>query len=280
MSTEPLRAQDALKTYLDFIGYYAEAEPGLATLAEITRLHMSAFPYENVDVQLGTHVGRDPKAAFRKMIGNGRGGWCFEHNGLFAWMLEAMGFRVLHLPGAVMREAAGDVMIGNHLVPVVVLDRLYLADPAMGIPEPVALVEGPIAMGWRRYALERTRDGWWRFRNHQGALPPSFDFSIDLQDAALLDAQSEHLQRDQGSPFVRHAIMQRFLPDRIESLVGRMHSIIDADGERMTELTSRDAYGRVARENFGVYVPDLVALWAKVSQSAGGSFLDGMDKAA
>ena len=279
MQTEPLRAQDALQTYLATIGYHGEPEPGLATLTELSRLHLLAFPYENIDVQLGRPVTRDPRDAFRKMVEEGRGGWCFEYNGLFAWMLEAAGFRVLHLAGGVMREAGGDKMVGNHLVPVVVLDRLYLADVAMGVL-PVPLVEGPIEQGWRRYALERTRDGWWRFRNHPGALPPSFDFSVDCQDRELLDAQSDWLQTDPASPFVRHAILQRFLPDRIETLVGRTLSVIDAAGERTAGLPTRDAYGKVVREKFGVYVPDLATLWMKVSMAPESGFLAGLDEAA
>ena len=279
MQIEEPRPQAALATYLAHIGYSGEPAPDLRTLSELSRLHVAAFVYENIDVQLGRRVSRDPRAALAKMVEQGRVGWCFEYNGLFAWMLELVGFRVLHLAGAVLREKAGNGMVGNHLVPVVVLDRLYMADVAMGVM-PVPLVEGPIEQGWRRYALERTRDGWWRFRNHAGVLPPSFDFSLDCQDAALLDAQSEALQTAPQSPFVRNAIVQRFLPDRIETLVGRELSIIDAAGERLTKLHSRDAYGRVLREHFGLYLPELDALWAKVSLASGAGFLDGMDEAA
>lgn len=279
MSTQMPGAQDALGSYLARIGYPGAPKPDFATLAELSRRHMATFAYENIDVQLGRRVTRDPRAAFAKMVEQGRGGWCFEYNGLFAWMLELAGFRVLHLAGAVMREAAGEKMVGNHLVPVVVLDRLYMADVAMGVM-PVALTEGPIEQGWRRYALERTKDGWWRFRNHPGALPPSFDFSLDCQDAALLDAGSDFLQSSPDSPFVRHAIVQRFLPDRIESLVGATHSVLDGSGEHVTQLRSRDAYGRVLRENFGLYVPELDALWVKVSLAPQTGFLDGMDEAA
>lgn len=280
MPTEQLRACDAIRTYLARIGYQGEAKPDLATLTEIGRLHLAAFPYENIDIQLGRHVTRDPAAAFRKIVEGDRGGWCFEYNGLFAWMLEALGFRVRHLAGAVMRETGGDRMIGNHLVPVVELDRLYLADIAMGVPEPVPLVPGPIEQGWRRYALERAGAGWWRFRNHPGALPPSFDFSLALENDAILDAASQWLQTDPASPFVRNAILQRHFPDRMESLVGRMHSVIDAAGERVTELHTRETYGRVVRENFGVYVPDLAGLWARVSCAPSTGFLAPLDEAA
>jgi N-hydroxyarylamine O-acetyltransferase len=271
---------DELQTYLARIGFAGEPKPDLATLAALNRLHVEAFPYENIDVQLGRPVTRDPRDAFAKMVGEGRGGWCYEYNGLFAWMLEAVGFRVRHLAGAVGREAAGDRMIGNHLVPIVTLERMYLTDPAMGLFEPVPLVEGLIRPGWRRYALERGWDGWWRFRNHPRALPPSFDFSLELADQEIMDGACSWLQSDPGSPFVRHAILQRHYPDRMESLVGRMHSIITAAGERVVELRTREAYAQIARENFGVIVPDLDRLWARISAAPRTGFLAGLDEAA
>lgn len=280
MSNEALPTPHELQAYLARIGYSGNPKPDFDTLIALTRLHMEAFPYENFDVQLGRRLTRDPRAAFVKMVEHGRGGWCYEFNGLFVWMLEAVGFHVLHLAGAVMREAGGDKMIGNHLVPIVELDRLYLADPSMGIFEPVPLAEGPIALGFRRYALEQAPHGWWRFRNHPGALPPSFDFSLEVAEPAILDAACEWLQADSGSPFVRHAILQRHSLDRMESLVGRTHTVISADGECVEELASREAYERAARERFGLVLPDATALWTRVSQAPATGFLAGMGEAA
>lgn len=280
MSNKLPGAQEALKTYLGHIGFTRTPRPDLATLRELQRRHLEAFPYENLDVQLGRSVSRDPVAAFRKLVVERRGGWCYEYNGLFAWMLETIGFGVCHLAGAVMREKAGDKMIGNHLVPLVGLDRPYVADVGMGHFEPVPLVEGPVRQGWRRYSLERLDGGWWRFRNHPGQLPPSFDFSPDVADQALLDGACRWLQTDPGSPFVRHALVQRHFPDRIESLTGRMHSVLTAAGERCAEVPTRAAYEKLASETFGLSVPDVRTIWARISVAPATGFLAGMDEAA
>jgi N-hydroxyarylamine O-acetyltransferase len=280
MSTDELRAEEALEAWLARIGFNGRPAPDLATLAELSRRHIAAFPYENLDVQLGRRVTRDPRDAFRKLVREARGGWCYEYNGLFAWMLELVGFRVRHLAGAVQRETAGDRMIGNHLVPVVELDRLYIADVAMGHFDPVPLVEGPIRQGWRIYSLERVDGGWWRFRNHPGQLPPSFDFSLEVEDPAILDGACEWLQSDPGSPFVRHAIIQRSFPDRMETLTGRLHSILDQSGERVAEVPSREVYEKLARDNFGVALPDARTIWARVSLAPAAGFATPLDAAA
>ncbi len=61
--------------------------------------HLRAIPYENLDVQLGRPVtiGRD--AVLDKVIGRGRGGWCYEMNGVLGWALEQLGFKITRLAG-------------------------------------------------------------------------------------------------------------------------------------------------------------------------------------
>ena len=280
--TSCFRVRDALDAYLARIGFAGEALPNLATLNELHRLHVEGVTFENIDVQLGTPVSRNPRAAFRKIVVQGRGGWCFETNGLFAFMLEGIGFRVQRLAGAVMREKIGDAAVGNHLTLAVKLDRTYLCDVSVGIGlvEPAPLAEGPISQGFKRLALERVGGGWWRLHNHKGAMPPSFDFSLGVTDEALLDEKSRWLEKDPSSPFVLNAIAQRHFPDRLESLVGRTHSVLSADGERVAHVRSAEEYAHLLRNVFQLQIRDPAPLWARVSRASGADFLADFDLAA
>ncbi len=278
MSSHSIGSPDVLPLYLNRIGFAGRLTADLAGLAELCRLHILAFPYENLDVQLGRRLSRDPGDAFLKLVVQGRGGWCYEYNGLFAWMLELAGFRVRRLAGAVMREAAGDKMIGNHLVPIVELDDFHIADVAMGHFEPVRLAAGPVTQGWRRYSLEQVGGGWWRFRNHPAQLPPSFDFSLSVDDPAIMDGASEWLQTGADSPFVRHAIIQRSFPDRMETLTGRRHGILTADGERVRVVSDRSSYERIARRLLGREIGEVAAVWDRVSAAPPAGFLTPPDE--
>ncbi len=276
------RVKDALNAYLSRIGFNGDPLPNLATLKELHRRHVLSVTFENLDVQLGLRVSRDARAAFRKIVTRDRGGWCFESNGLFAFMLEAIGFRVQRLAGAVMRERLGEQAVGNHLTLVVKLDRPYLCDVSVGLGliEPAALVEGPIRQEFKQLALERVGGGWWRLHNHPGEMPASFDFSPEVADEALLEDQSQWLQEDANSPFVQHAIVQRQFADRLESLVDRTHSVTTAEGVRSTRIESPEAYARLLRDTFRIEVRDVPALWARVSSAPDEDFLASLDKAA
>ncbi|MEJ0023684.1 MAG: arylamine N-acetyltransferase [Alphaproteobacteria bacterium] len=121
-----------LADYFRRIGYDGGVEPDLETLTGVHRAHLLAVPYENIDVALRRPVTRDPAAAFDKIVTRGRGGWCYEMNGLLGWALEEIGFPSRAWPGGVGRATFGDESVGNHLVLRVDLDRPYIADVGFG----------------------------------------------------------------------------------------------------------------------------------------------------
>ena len=81
-----------LNDYLERIHYRGSLEPTLDTLKALHRAHLMAVPYENLDLHLGRSLPLDQMRAVEKIVTQGRGGWCYEMNGVFAWVLREMGF--------------------------------------------------------------------------------------------------------------------------------------------------------------------------------------------
>src|SRR6478609_11559210 len=126
------RGDSKLRGYLERISYDGPVEPTPACLAAIHRHQALSVPYENLDVQLNVSVGQDPAAIYDKLVTRRRGGWCYELNGLLQRSLERVGFDVRRVTGGVHRHESGDAVVGNHLVLLVQLDRVYIADVGLG----------------------------------------------------------------------------------------------------------------------------------------------------
>ena len=270
--TRSRRASDAeIRAYLKRIGFAGSLAPTRELLRELHWRHLEAIPYENLDVQLERPVTRDPRAAFDKLVTNSRGGWCYEMNGLFGWILESLGFSVRRLAGAVMREKIGDAAVGNHLVLLVDLDQPYLADVGLGVGliEPVPLAEGPFRQRFLRLGLEQVGAGWWRFRNHPGAQPPSFDFSPAVTSDAALEHRCRWLQSHPTSLFVQNAMVQRLFADRVETLVGNIHTVITGEASSSEELSDERRYRELLASRFGLTVDGTDRVWRKITDSAG-----------
>ena len=83
-----------LDRYFARIGYGGPRDNSLATLRSLHELHPQAIPFENLDPFLKRPVKLDAASLQAKLVEGGRGGYCFEHNSLFAAVLRALGYEV------------------------------------------------------------------------------------------------------------------------------------------------------------------------------------------
>lgn len=130
-----------LDAYFRRIGYGGGRAPDLATLAAIIGHHAAAIPFEAIDVLIGRGVDIAPDAVFDKLVTRGRGGYCFEQNGLLRQVLAALGFSVEARLARVlwMRPAGVAPARPTHMVLTVRIDgRNYLADAGFGNGTPTA----------------------------------------------------------------------------------------------------------------------------------------------
>ncbi len=252
-----------LQAYLDRIGFEGAPRADLDTLKRLHRRHLNAIPYENLDAVLGRTLDFDIDRIFDKLVTGRRGGWCYEMNGLMAWALETIGFRLTRMAGAVHRMHLGDAVIGNHLVLLVHLDLDYIADVGFGdgLYEPTALREGPISQYQFNSRLGLETDGYWRYYNHQNGSAPSFDFRAEAGDPAVLARMCDYLQTSDRSPFTQNVVLQRRWDDRVEAIRNAFRITARPDRLQRRLMTSADEMLEEMRTVFGVDVPEAGTLW-------------------
>jgi N-hydroxyarylamine O-acetyltransferase len=195
---------------------------------------MLAVPFENLDIHLGRRLVLDRDVNFAKIVDRGRGGWCFELNGLFAWLLEQLGFDVTLLGSRVL----GTDWVSHdlaHLLLRVDLDQPYLVDVGFGEGrfDPVPL--GDVAAG----AIP-----------HLDGL--TVKFTLEPRMLTDFQAMSDHLQTSPESGFVRRRVAHRALPDGRITL--RELTFIEERGGRRSErvLSGEEERSRVLAERFGL----------------------------
>ena len=257
-----------IDAYLGRIGLTGRPPPTLEGLRALHRAHLAAIPYENFDVQLGRPVTIAVPAIYDKIVGRRRGGWCYEMNGLFGWALGELGFKVTRATGAVMRAAAGDAVIGNHLVLRVDLpEGVHLADVGFGDGpnEPFAVREGTFDSNGFPYAVVRTGDGWWRLVNHPAGGAASFDFDPHPADETRLAAKCDELQTAEASVFVQNAVAFRQTPGAIDVLRGRVALRIRPDGIGKRLIENADDLIATLKDVFALDLPEAAGLWDKIA---------------
>jgi N-hydroxyarylamine O-acetyltransferase len=264
MPITPL-SNDQLIRYYARVGHSGSREPTIDTLAAIHRAHLLAIPYENFDIHLGRPLSLDPSAMFAKLVDTGRGGWCYEMNGLLGSVLASIGFDVRYVSGAVDRATRGDDALDNHLVLIVTLDRPWIVDVGFGdgFLEPLPLEPGTYRQGFLEYRVRHDGE-WWRVDNHAYGGADGFEFTLEPRTLETFAARCHLLQTSPASPFVQTTVCERFVPDGLVMLRGAVLRHVTASGVATHIVQDADEYARVLSDRFALEARALPALWPAV----------------
>lgn len=109
------------------------------------RQHLLYIPYENLDLLNGVPLSLTPEGLFQKIVLDHRGGYCFELQGAFYYLLKGLGYEVKQYAGRFMDEP-GVIQMRRHRILVVSLSgKRYVCDVGVRSESsriPLELTEG------------------------------------------------------------------------------------------------------------------------------------------
>jgi N-hydroxyarylamine O-acetyltransferase len=269
-----------LQPYLDRIGYTGNLESNLETLIGLHRAHLQTIPYENLEIHFGRKLELNIERIFERLVLERRGGWCYEMNGLFAWVLREIGFDVRLVSTHVTRADGSLMAPGDHVALIVKLktgletasQKLWLVDVGWGngFLDPLPLEVGTYMQGFLEYrleshGLESQADVWTFFNQQYGA--DGFSFTLEPRNLEEFQERCTWQQSSPESGFVRVTVCQRFTPEGINTLRDATLIKIRSTGKLEHTISSFEEYEQVLREDFKLEVPNLHELWGKVWQS-------------
>jgi len=275
--TDPAR----LQRYLDWIGYRGACRPDSKVLAALQEAHVCAVPFENLDVQFGRTLSIAVDAAYEKIVNTGRGGWCYEQNGLFGWALTEIGFDVTRVAAAVMRHERGEISEANHLCLLVRIPgskQTFLADVGFGgsMLRPIRFRESEHDQVPFRLGLQKLDDDYWRFWEDVGRAPFSYDFIPESADESALAHRCAYLQTDPASGFVLNMVVQLRSPTEHRALRGRIFRLVSSFGTKSRILDTADELVATLADQFHLNVPEAADLWPRIEARHETLLHDGM----
>lgn len=242
-------------------------EPDLATLARLQREHISAVPFENLAITGdprgkldATGVELSLPVLYDKIVEDERGGYCFELNGLFCWLVRELGYDARRVAARVISDGDPGIPANHHGI-VVDLDREYLVDVGLGTPKltrPLPLdggqVAGPTA-DWRvvtasrpeeDYRVEIREDGDWQGR---------YVFTEPARDLGYYRAANDYLQTAPDSPFTGTPHLSIATESGYVRCDGRELTDVSGRSQSTTELSESEWYDHL-ESTFGIEIPD------------------------
>jgi N-hydroxyarylamine O-acetyltransferase len=157
-------------SYLMRIGQENLTALDFETLSTLQRNHLLHVPFENLDVIRNVEIPLDVQTYYEKIVENKRGGFCYELNGLFHWLLKSLGFQTNLISASVRSSDGSWSMEGSHAALIVELDQPYFVDVGFGdsARKPIPLTREPqtdvsgtyriVPHNQNKYDLQRLRE--------------------------------------------------------------------------------------------------------------------------
>lgn len=266
-----------IDAYLHRIGIDLESvgEPDLETLSRLQRAHVTSVPFENLAIIGDPHAGGTPTgpaddeavaqgpgidlsipALFEKVVDRARGGYCFELNGLFATLLDTLGYSVDRVAA---RVDGGLTVPANHHSIVVTLDQRYVVDVGTGSPilrQPLPLdgtrTEDEIGVEWRVADCDRPdEDHQVEYREPDASdWSTRYVFTHEPRDLSYFHATNDYLQTAPESTFTGDPTIQIATDDgHLKLTRDTLADPLDDDSER---AVSGDDWHDVLEAEFGI----------------------------
>lgn len=261
-----------LDAYLQRIGWQGfPPRADLDSLRQLAVLHAAAIPFENLNPWLGLPVDLSPQALQHKLVQQRRGGYCFEHNGLFRQVLEHLGFAVVGLAARVLWRLPEPAPTPrtHRLLQVTVAGEPWLVDVGFGgltLTGALRLqadIEQPTAH--EPFRLRHQPDDWLGEWHQQARIGETwlttYRFSLQPQHALDDELASHYTATHPASRFVNHLIAARALPDRRLTLQDRdlrVHWCIGRSEHHV--IPDATALAQVLTDDFGLQLPQHPAL--------------------
>jgi N-hydroxyarylamine O-acetyltransferase len=255
--------------YFQRMNYQGSHEPTLQTLQALHEAHLRAIPFENLSIHAGQPILLHEQALYEKIVHRHRGGFCYELNGLFAWLLRHLGFRVTLLSAEVAQADGGFTPAFDHLTLLVHdldgADRL--ADVGFGDSFRLPLrLEAEVEQeggDGHTYRLRRAstehheeeQDAYWVLQRRDDThWQACYRFTLEPQTLSAFTPRCRYQQTSPESHFTQRRICSKALP------AGRITlsdlRLITTRGHERDEhmLSSEEEYAATLKTLFGIVV--------------------------
>ncbi len=228
--------------YFDRIGFTGTPKANLETLQEIHHLHPLAIPFENISSFTGASVSLEPDDVFKKLVAQGRGGYCFEQNLLLATVLKELGFEISsHAARVVWRGTDKREAPRTHMLLKVAIDgKDWIADVGFGgitMTAPLQLEGGALqATPHEEFRIVREGNDYLIAVRPGNDWMPMYAFDLSHQQAADFSLANYFVATHPGSLFVNNLVLARPFRNGRHALLNNNWVKYSRDGQKTEKV--------------------------------------------
>lgn len=242
--------------YLSRINITKTEEPSYSFLKTLQINHLYSIPFEDLDIPDRAKIILDLKTIYNKIILNNRGGFCYELNGMFHWLLTELGFNVDMLSARVFNHDKKELGPEyDHMALIVHLEKDFLVDVGFGdsFRAPIELPNGKITdvSGDYRivendsacYELQKFIDGIWNLQ---------YSFMLTPQTLSNYSAMCEFQQNNPASHFRTRMLCTIATPAGRKTLSNQSFTITESGIKTKIDFIDPSEFNKLLLQHFNI----------------------------
>jgi N-hydroxyarylamine O-acetyltransferase len=237
-----------IDAYLARIGYEGPRDASPATLRALHERHLLSVPFENLDIHWKRPIIVDTQSFLQKIVIRRRGGFCYELNGAFAWLLREFGFDVTLLSGRVPTANGGLGPPFDHMALLIHAGGArWLADVGFGDS-----FLHPLHLDGDNGEFEIVRGEECEVRRNGTR---EYLFTLDPHELHEFAPMCDFQQYDPRSSFTKKRVCTIATPDGRVTLADAK-LVVARNGEKTETPIAAEEWDRVLYETFGIAAPE------------------------
>ncbi len=240
-------------------------EPSLAFLRKLHKAHLLNIPFENLDIHYGQKIILDYQKVFKKVVERGRGGFCYELNGLFYQLLLNLGFKCHLISGRVKsKETAEFGREFDHMITLVFdQDEPWLVDVGFGegFNEPKKVEINTVKMDYTKYwRMTQDPDENYLLQVSNDASHFTTVYQFDLVPRQMIEfmGMCEYHQTSPDSFFTGKKLITQLTETGRITLTDRTLKIHELSTSTEIEILNEDEFLSKLNEHFGICYKQLI----------------------
>ncbi len=227
-------------------------------LSKLQEQHLLTVPFENLDLHLKNKIVLEEDRIYEKIVSCGRGGFCYEINGLFCWLLRSLGFTASMVSVRVYMPRIDRFSPEfDHMGLLVDLEKTYLVDVGFGdsVRKPIALPDGiveDISGMYRVQTFGSSSDAYVLQKQENNSWQHVYSFTAHPRMISDFNEMCTFHQTSSESHFTQEIICTMATKNGRVSLSDNFLTITDGSSKKKIKVVSDKDYKHKLRDHFGI----------------------------
>ncbi|WP_077342642.1 arylamine N-acetyltransferase family protein [Pseudocolwellia agarivorans] len=215
----------------------------LSFLNKLQSAHVAKYSFNNLAVLLGENIKIDSESVFKKIVIEGRGGYCFEHNKLVYDTLQDLGYNVRLLLAKVVSNVEQEAPRTHRITLVNLNNEYYIVDAGfgpLGSIYPIKLALDKVqSQGFYHYRVQQSETKEYSFEiEKNGEFSTLYCFNLKTYTEADCTVSNFYSYQYPEAVFVNNLVVCNKLENDIYSLRNGLFFHITKDNKTEVRITS------------------------------------------